>query len=75
MAEPEAAELFEGHLVVDWKKKSMRVVMRKPKNLKPFEIAIHVKLKLNIPEQVEIVAEGEIDIPANKVKEMNIHSI
>jgi hypothetical protein len=69
-------KVFKAYLIVDYRSGSMRILQKKPRRkLKPFEIAIHVNLKLNIPDQTELVVEGEVDIPPHKVKEMSVHSI
>ena len=66
---------FKGVLVINWKNGSMKVNKKKPKSLGPWDIPVNIDIKLNIPENPEITAKGEVDIPGYKVKEMFIKSI
>lgn len=66
---------FEGHLLLNWKTGEMAIVKRKPKKLNPFIVIVKTKIKVIVPEVKEIIAEGEVIIPAHQVKEMTVHSI
>lgn len=65
---------FEGILIVNYKTGKMRVTKRKSKT-SHWEIPIQIKLKMIIPDQKQIVASGEIEVPPNKVIEMSIESL
>ncbi len=68
-------KLFEGWLILNWKNKQMRVIKKKPKNIGAFEIPILLRIKVKIPERVDIKAEGEIEVPLPKLKEMVIEEL
>jgi hypothetical protein len=68
-------KLIRGILIADWKTGRSRLVVRLPRHLKPFEIPIHLSIKLTIPDYKRIIAEGEIEVPDYKVKEMTIHAL
>lgn len=69
------SKLFKGHMILNWKTGSMRVMKKAPKNASPFEIPLLIKIKVNIPDRQETIVEGEIDVKPEKVKEMVVHSI
>lgn len=66
---------FEGILLVNWNTGAMRIVKRAPKRKNPFEIKIDVKLKIIVPKDINIVAEGEVFISPVQASEMLIRSI
>ena len=68
-------KLFTGVLILNWNDKGMRVVKRNNRKLSPYEIPIKVNIRIIIPEQREIVANGKIELPEYKVNEMLIESI
>lgn len=67
--------IFDGFLILNYKTKHMRVVVKLPRSIKPFEIPIRFNVKLKMPKMPEIVAKGEFEIPPVKVKEMFLDSI
>mgnify|MGYP000362531146 CR=1 FL=1 len=68
-------KIFEGFLILDWNNKKVRVVMKKPKKVKPFEIPIHFKIKVKVPQIKEVELKGEIEIPERKVSEMVLETL
>jgi len=68
-------KLFTGILILNWKDKQMRIVKRNNRGLSPYEIPIKVNIKVKIPDQKEIIATGEIELPEYKINEMLIESI
>jgi len=68
-------KLFTGILILNWKNKSMRVIKKKHSNLSPYEIPVKIEIKVKLPEQKDIIAKGEVEIPEYKVNEMMIESI
>ena len=49
--------------------------MKKPKKVKPFEIPIHFKIKVKVPQIKEVELKGEIEIPERKVSEMVLETL
>lgn len=68
-------KVFKPIIIINWKTGSTRVTKRKPKTLGPWEIPVQLEIKINVPQNPEIFAKGEIDIPGYKVKEMFIEAI
>lgn len=70
-------KLFEATLILNWKTKGMRIVKKMPKksNVGAFEIPVKISINVKVPEMQEIVAKGEIEIPAHKVKEMVLETL
>lgn len=66
---------FEGILLINWNTGAMRIVKRAPTKKNPFEIKVNVKLKINVPKELDIVAEGEITIPPVQAQEMLLRSL
>lgn len=69
------SKIFKGVLMLNWKTGAMRVTKKKPRKVLPYEIPVVIDVKVNLPEQVEIKAKGEVTVPPTKVKEMFIEAI
>ena len=70
-------KLFQGYLILNWKKGSMNIRKTKPKkkDISPFDIPVKIEIKVKIPKKKEIVAKGEIVLSEEKVKEMLIEEL
>lgn len=62
-------KVFEGYLVLNWKRGTMKVLKRKGR-LGPFDIPIRFSIELVLPEPEEHVISGKIEIPEEKVAQM-----
>jgi hypothetical protein len=70
-------KLFTGYILLNWKNGKFTVRKTQPKKsrLNPFEIPIRLEIKVEVPEQKELVAKGEITLSEEKVKEMVIEEL
>jgi len=67
---------FETYLIINWKNNSMRLIKKKPtRELGPFELPIHVDLKIILPKFQEVSVKGEVEIPQTRVEGIVIESI
>lgn len=75
MTEEKTTKRFETYLVINWKSGNVRLAKRKPKDLTPLEVPIHVRLDLVIPNFKEIKAEGTIEISEIKAGDIILEGI
>ena len=68
-------KIFKPIIIINWKTGKTRVVQKKPRTLGPWEIPVMFELRINVPQNPEIFAKGEVDIPAYKLKEMFVKAI
>jgi len=65
---------FEFYLILNWKKGSIKVNKRKPKEGLS-DIVIKMKVDVKTPEKKEHVWKGEVEIPEAKVGQIVMDSI
>lgn len=65
---------FKTWIILNYKTGKFRLIKRKSK-LKPSEIAIDVKLNVEIPEEVIMKAEGNIILSAAKLADMTLEEL
>jgi|WetSurMetagenome_2_1015567.scaffolds.fasta_scaffold42505_8 hypothetical protein len=68
-------KVFNTWLVCDYRSGKFRVSKRKPKKMKASEIAIDVKLNIEIPEDPILKAEGHITLSKTQLANMIIESL
>jgi hypothetical protein len=68
------SKTFKSWLILNWKNGTFRCTKKKNK-IKPYEIAIMLNLKVNIPEETILQANGEINLSDSKIKEIAIEEL
>lgn len=53
----------------------MRVVVRKPRTIKPHELFIKININISIPEQQDVELTGDFEIPQAKVNELFLDQV
>ena len=71
--EPQIKE-FKTWVILNYKTGKFRLIKRKSK-LKPSEIAIDVKLNVEVPEEAIMKAEGNIKLSSAKLAEMTLEEL
>jgi len=66
---------FSGFLILHWKNMDVRYCKRKPHTLGPYEIPLKLDLDIKMPDLIQPVISGEIEIPAAKAKDIIIENI
>lgn len=60
---------FEGYLLLNWKTGRIKIMKRK-RRAGPFDVVVHFRIELELPEPKEHEISGRIIIPKEKVAEM-----
>jgi len=68
-------KVFEGYLILNWKTGKFEARKKGKRSYSPYEIPIKLQIKVEIPEQKELVAKGHITLSEQKVKELLIEEI
>ena len=68
-------KIFTSWLVVDYRSGKFRLSKKKPKGLKASEIAIDLKLNIEIPEEPSLKAEGKITLSKTQISNMVIEQL
>ena len=68
-------KIFEGYLLLDWRKKSMSVKKRKPKNCAASVIPVKINIEVDTPEMPELILKGNITIPEAKMGDMFLEAL
>ena len=58
---------FKYHVIIDFRSGAMRVVKKRPQNIKPYEIGVQLNIKVNIPLKQEIKFDAEVTLPETKI--------
>lgn len=64
---------IEAWLIADYKNGKVRVIKRLPKgsaNLKPSEIPIQLKLKVEVPDNPQMIAEATIKLGKREITDL-----
>ena len=68
-------KIFTSWVVVDYRTGKFRVSKRKPKGMRASEIAIDLKLNIEIPEEPSLKAEGKITLSKTQISNMIIEQL
>jgi len=66
---------FSSWLIVDYNSGKFRVSKRNPKKLKAAEIAIELKLDIEVPDKPILKAEGKITLSKTQISNMIIEKL
>ena len=64
-----AIKEFKKYIIIDYRTGDVRVV-KKPKEMQPYEIGAYLNIKINLPEKQEIKFDSEITLSENKINQI-----
>jgi hypothetical protein len=63
-------KVFKGHLLLNWKSGSMRIVKKRPSAISYTEIPISVNIMVRVPDGEEVKLEGEVTLSQAQVNSL-----